>query len=115
MIRPPEHGKPIKLELDAGSDDESVKSGGGRGFAKNSKGSASVYTRTNRSLLGYAPIDVPQLEKNCTYITKWFSATISSGSMQTFPLDVVTQHGTQIYDLIQFLSGKRPPGQATAK
>lgn len=35
--------------------------------------------------------------------------------MQSFPQDVVQQNGTQIFDLIAFLSGKKAPGQASAK
>ncbi len=85
---------------------------GGRQF---SKGASSVVSRTAKSLVGYNPVDFSMLMKNCQYITKWFTETISSGSMQNFPQDVVTQNGTQIYDLITYLSGKKPPGQATQK
>jgi hypothetical protein len=35
--------------------------------------------------------------------------------MQKFPEDVVSSHGAPIYDLIFYLSGKKPPGQATNK
>mmetsp|Transcript_27218 Transcript_27218/g.37062 ORF Transcript_27218/g.37062 Transcript_27218/m.37062 type:complete len:109 (+) Transcript_27218:2048-2374(+) len=33
--------------------------------------------------------------------------------MQNFPGDVVQQNGAQIFELITFLSGKKPPGQAS--
>lgn len=35
--------------------------------------------------------------------------------MQQFPADVISQNGNHIFDLIQYLSGKKPPGQATTK
>ena len=35
--------------------------------------------------------------------------------MQAFPQDVINQSGAQMYDLITYLSGKRPPGQASQK
>lgn len=35
--------------------------------------------------------------------------------MQAFPQDIITQNGAQMYDLITYLSGKRPPGQASQK
>ncbi len=36
----------------------------------------------------------------------------TSSSMQNFPQDIINQNGTQIYELVAFLSGKKPPGQA---
>lgn len=53
------------------------------------------------------------LDKNCEYICRWFTQTLSATSMQQFPQDVITQNGHQIFELIQYLSGKKPPGQAT--
>ena len=32
--------------------------------------------------------------------------------MQNFPADIINQNGSQIYELVAFLSGKKPPGQA---
>ena len=32
--------------------------------------------------------------------------------MQNFPNDIINQNGSQIYELVAFLSGKKPPGQA---
>jgi hypothetical protein len=30
--------------------------------------------------------------------------------MQNFPQDIINQNGSQIYELVAFLSGKKPPG-----
>ena len=100
------------------SDQESVKTGGymagmGRAFSKG--GASSVVSRTARSLVGYNPVQMYVLEKNCEYICRWFTKTLNATSMQQFPVDVVTQNGQQIYDLIHYLSGKKPPGQANTK
>jgi len=35
--------------------------------------------------------------------------------MQQFPQDVIVQNGGQVFELITYLSGKKPPGQANAK
>jgi hypothetical protein len=32
--------------------------------------------------------------------------------MQNFPNDIINQNGAQVYELVAFLSGKKPPGQA---
>lgn len=76
---------------------ESAKTGGGVlaafGGKQFSKGASSVMSRTAKSLVGYNPVDQGLLQRNCLYITKWFTNTISQNSMQNFPQDVVTQNG----------------------
>ena len=113
-----EQGKAIRLiEQVANSDQESVKTGAFMGgMPRNfSKGASSVVSRTARSLVGYNPVQPHILEKNCEYICRWFMQTLSATSMQQFPQDVITQNGNQIFELIHYLSGKKPPGQATNK
>ena len=77
-----------------------------------SKGASSVVSRTAKSLVGYNPVRLDVLDKNCEYIQRWFSHTMSNVSMSQFPQDVIAQNGHQIYEVIAYLSGKRPPGQA---
>lgn len=85
--------------------------GAGKAFSKT--GASSVISRTARSLVGFNPVPVHILEKNCEYICRWFNATLSStATMQNFPTDIINQNGNQVYELIAYLSGKRPPGQA---
>jgi hypothetical protein len=66
------------LEQDAGSDDEDSvgKRGGFGGRPTQSKASASVMTRTNRSLLGFTPVDEGLLLKNSEYINRWFDSAM---------------------------------------
>jgi hypothetical protein len=71
-------------------------------------------TATAKTLLGYNPVPMGNLEQNCDFIQRWYNSTLeSSNTMQAFPMDVITMHGSQIYDLVHYLSGKRPPGQAS--
>jgi hypothetical protein len=79
-----EPGKPIKIEEDAASDDEGsvrAKHDLPAFDRQKSKGSNSVRTLTNRSLLGFSPIDEQLLLRSCTYIRNWFTTTIAAGSM----------------------------------
>jgi len=108
-----EPGKPIKLIQDASSEQESGKTGVvGKAFSKTGGGS-SVISRTAKSLVGFNPVPVALLEKNCEYVGRWYNATMQSSSLSSFPTDVINQNGQHIYDLVQYLSGKKAPGQAS--
>jgi hypothetical protein len=80
----------------------------GKAFSKG--GASSVISRTARSLVGYNPVPVHILEGNCEYVCRWFNATLHTNTMQNFPNDIINQNGSQIYELIAYLSGKKPPG-----
>jgi hypothetical protein len=76
-------------------------------------GGSSVITATANTLLGYNPVPINDLTDNCEYVTRWYNATLqSSNVMSQFPKDIVDANGHQIFDLIAYLSGKRPPCQA---
>lgn len=81
---------------------------GGKAFSKT--GASSVISRTAKSLVGFNPVPVHILEKNCEYVCRWFNATLQSATMQNFPNDIIAQNGNQVYELVAYLSGKRPPG-----
>ena len=53
------------------------------------------------------------LQKNCEYVARWYNATMQSSSLTSFPTDVINQNGQQAFDLVAYLSGKKPPGQAS--
>lgn len=118
-----EQGKPIRIVQEVGnSDQESAKTGGfglpgamgGRGgFSKG--GASSVVSRTAMSLVGYNPVQLYILERNCDYIRRWFDRNMSATTIENYPQDVITQYGHQIFELITYLSGKRPPGQVNSK
>jgi hypothetical protein len=69
-----------------------------------------VISRTAKSLVGFNPVPVQLLEKNCEYVCRWYNATMQSSSISSFPTDVINQNGQHIFDLVAYLSGKRPPG-----
>jgi len=83
----------------------------GKAFSKT--GASSVISRTAKSLVGFNPVPVQMLEKNCEYVCRWYQATMQSSSLASFPTDVINQHGQHIFDLVAYLSGKKPPGQAS--
>lgn len=107
-----EPGKPIRLIQDASSEQESGKTGLlGKAFSKT--GASSVISRTAKSLVGFNPVPLPLLEKNCEYVCRWSNATMQTSGLLSFPTDVINQNGQHIFDLVAYLSGKRPPGQAS--
>lgn len=70
-----EPGRPIKLIQDASSEQESGKTGLlGKAFSKT--GGSSVISRTAKSLVGFNPVPVQLLEKNCEYVCRWYNATM---------------------------------------
>ena len=105
-----EEGKPIKIYQDASSDKEDGKGGLTRQFSKTG-GASSVVSRTARSLVGFNPVPLYVLEKNCEYVSRWLNLTaLQNSTIQNFPLDIINGNGQQIYDLILYLSGKKAPG-----
>ena len=105
-----EDGKPIKLYQDASSDKEDGKGGFTNKYSRTG-GASSVVSRTARSLIGYNPVPLYVLEKNCDYISRWLNLTVLQNStLQNYPLDIISSNGSQIYDLILYLSGKKAPG-----
>ena len=65
----------------------------------------------NRSLLGYNPIPQRELEKTCESVKNWLNQNVLSSYISKFPQDLVESNGSQIYELIQFLTGKMPQGR----
>jgi hypothetical protein len=110
-----DRGKPIKLDQSASSDVESLRTGEKPLFKAFSKQASSVISRTAKSLVGYNPVPWDVLERNCEHVCRWFNASLNTTAMQSFPQDLIAQNGSQMYDLITYLSGKRPPGQASSK
>jgi hypothetical protein len=83
----------------------------GKAFSKT--GGSSVISRTAKSLVGFNPVPVQMLEKNCEYVGRWYNSIMQNSLLQSFPTDVINQNGQHIFDLVTYLSGKRPPGQAS--
>jgi hypothetical protein len=53
------------------------------------------------------------LERSCDYVVRWFNSMIQTSALHSYPGDVINQNGAQIFELVQFLSGKKPPGQVS--
>src|SRR3569833_3773059 len=80
-------GKPRMIIQDSSSDHESGKTGlPGKAFSKG--GASSVISRTARSIVGYNPVPVYILERNCEYVSRWFNATLHTTTMSNFPYDI---------------------------
>ena len=56
--------------------------------------------------MGYSPIPLHLLERNIDDILKWLNSYALNQSIQNFPKDVINNHGSQIFDLISYLTGK---------
>jgi len=56
--------------------------------------------------LGYEPIPKNLLEKSADNILRWLNHNALSAPIQSFPLDVITNNGLQIFELLTFLIGK---------
>lgn len=65
--------KPIRIIQDAPSEQESVK-GGNPGKAFSKAGGSSVISRTAKSLVGFNPVPVQMLERNCEYAVRWYNS-----------------------------------------
>jgi len=105
-----EEGKPIKIYQDASSDKEEGKGGFSKQFSRTG-GASSVVSRTARSLIGYNPVPLYILERNCEYVRRWLNLTcLQNSTIQNYPLDMINSNGSQIYDMILYLSGKKAPG-----
>lgn len=47
-------------------------------------------TATAKTLLGYVPVPMGNLEQNCEYVQRWYNSTLqSSNAMTQFPTDVI--------------------------
>lgn len=49
-----------------------------------------MISRTQRSIVGFNPVPVYILEKNCEHICRWFNATLHTTTMQNFPSDIIS-------------------------
>jgi len=93
------------------SDDENTSSANARikqsGRALSKAG--STISRTSRkalTLIGYTPVQPVLLRKTCDYIKRWLNSNALTSTVQHFPQDVIKEHGKQVYELLQFLTGK---------
>jgi hypothetical protein len=104
-------GEPITLKQEVGSDVESMSVGKTQGFGGTRTSGSSVMSRSARSLVGYNPIPIHLLEKGLDCITKWLNSGIHLGSSITkFPDDIIASNGSILFEIVQALSGKMPPG-----
>jgi len=101
--------KPLLIrELDNDDSEASPKA-----FSMGVSKSGSVTSRAGRGLLGYTPIPQRELEKACESIKNWLNQNVLNSYISRFPHDIIECNGSQIYDLIQFLTGKTPAGKAS--
>lgn len=94
---------------------------GGTGFGSkvgthSRTGASSVISRTAKSLMGYTPIPIHVLERSAEFLVRWLNTNVPNFSgLHSFPQDIITTNGTQIYELILYLSGKPAPGRTKSK
>ncbi len=105
------------------SDDENTSSVNARAkqSARGHSKAGSTVSRSSRkamTMIGYTPIRPDLRRRACEYIRRWLNSNALTNSIQHFPQDVIKDHGKQIYELLQFLTGKSfipptpPPSQS---
>lgn len=60
----------------------------------------------NRVALGYEPIPKNLLERSAEHIMRWMNHNALNAPIQSFPLDVINNNGSQLFELMTFLIGK---------
>lgn len=106
-----EEGKPILLQEDFSEDSEihSKKIHAGNVV---SKAGSALSSKSARSVLGYVAIPINLLEKSSELIVKWLNHFALNSFIQSFPADIISNSGSQLFDLLNYLLGKQLPFKA---
>ena len=103
-----EHGQHIR-QVESESDNLSTDNAQAKdslNFSKaNSVGSKSVRSQN----IGFKPIPMDQLEKSCDRAKKWINDYIMNADIGKFPDDVIFHNGSQIFDVVEFLTKRTLP------
>lgn len=103
--------QPITLVEEVLSEDEvhsSTKQNKAQaGAHSHSKAGSAMSAKSSKSILGYPPIPMAQLEYACDVALRWLNHNALITNIQSFPQDIVTSNGVQIYELISYISGKQ--------
>ncbi|EGR27115.1 hypothetical protein IMG5_201370 [Ichthyophthirius multifiliis] len=62
-------------------------------------------TKSQAQALGYYPIPKVLLDKSIEYITRWLNYNILQSPIKKFPSCIIEHNGSQIFELIFFLTG----------
>lgn len=105
-----EDGKAIRFEE---LDDDAASQGSPRAGSIAVSRAGSHTSRGARTLLGYTPIPDHMLGKSAEHVVRWLNFNAILNSISKFPSDVADNNGSQIFELIQFLTGKMPQCKAS--
>ena len=72
-----------------------------------SKAGSALSSKSNKSGLGYNAIPFQLLEKSCEHIVKWLNHFALNSTIQNYPNDIITNNGSQLFDLMTYLTGKQ--------
>lgn len=98
--------KPIRLKELDNEESETSRRAISVGMSR-----AGSIAKTARSLLGYAPIPLRELERACEGIRAWLNQNVLTSYISKFPQDVIESNGSQLFELIAYLTGKAPTGK----
>ena len=99
-----DNNKPIRIESnDNDVNSETTPNPDGQQGSKPGTSNLSI-----RSNFGFAPIPLSQLEKSCSFCKGWLNAYVLSTDIESFPGDVVSSNGQQVFEMIAFLTKKTP-------
>lgn len=102
-----EEGKPIMLIDDFNENDSELNSKKQPLAAQVSKAGSAMSSKSCRSTLGYTPIPIQALEKSCEVIVRWLNHFALNSTIQLFPTDIISNNGSQLFDLMGYLLGKQ--------
>ena len=101
-----EENKPIMLldDFPEGESEKNSKRFAGGMLA--SKAGSVMSSKSSKSAIGYVTIPIHILEKSTEIIVKWLNHFALNSMIQAFPGDIINNNGNQIFDLMQYLTGK---------
>jgi len=98
----------VELKYECPDSDDEADTGKDKGEKAHSKAgsTASKTSRKALTMIGYTPVQPELRRKACDYIKRWLNSNALRMSIQYFPQDLIKDHGKQLYELLQFLTGK---------
>jgi len=101
MIRA-DDGRPIRIE-EAGFEGSETSHHQANSVNFSAKTGSS---KLDRHILGYNRIPQEMLDKSCQEIVNWLNYNVVVNYINKFPQDVIEADGSQIFEMIQYLTGK---------
>ena len=67
-----------------------------------------------KDLLGFDPVPNDQILDYCAFLSFWLKGMVTGILMEEFPGDIIRENGSQLVDIIEVFSGKKPGNKFVA-